>query len=175
MEKLEALKYRGAKQGSHMESGNGMVDACIAIVRQHEAEQPQEAVERVARAISAWRWDQKTDEPWERLKPSVQQAYRDQARAALDAMGAGTGSAPDAQGVSDDPLGNLGTIPLGGNPAAPASEAFSRVEEALRFFKGNLLHDGDDENPYSSPTKELLEDGYELAMEALAALPALKP
>ena len=42
-------------------------------------------VARVAKAISRWRWDQKTNEPWERLKPSVQHAYLEQAQAALDA------------------------------------------------------------------------------------------
>lgn len=46
----------------------------------------EELAERVARAISAWRWDQKTEECWERLKPAVQAAYRDQAKAAIAAV-----------------------------------------------------------------------------------------
>ena len=38
--KLEALKFPNARLGSHMESGNSMVDACIAVLRLHQAEQP---------------------------------------------------------------------------------------------------------------------------------------
>lgn len=39
VEKLESLKYPNAKAGSHLESGNSMIDACIAVTRIH-TEQP---------------------------------------------------------------------------------------------------------------------------------------
>ena len=53
---------------------------------QQTAEQPDDMIEGVAIAISAWRWDRKTDEPWERINEPVKEAYRDQARAAIAAM-----------------------------------------------------------------------------------------
>ncbi|WP_435008023.1 hypothetical protein P12x_005290 [Tundrisphaera lichenicola] len=199
IEKLCSCMYR-LQRRDYEQGYNAGVTKSISIVRQHEAEQPLELVERVAKAISAWRWDQKTDEPWERLKPSVQEAYRDQARAAITVMGAGTGSAPDAQGVSDNPLGNLGTIPPGGNPAAPASEAYRQVEEALAFYANpqnwwcrnadglgyhhaNLSGSmerlnaqvGIIEHRPNFVHEQFYNDCGKRGKEALAALPAMKP
>lgn len=66
------------------------VSEAINIIRTHQPviseERRKELTEQVALAISAWRWDRKSDEPWDSINEPVKKAYRDQAKAALSVV-----------------------------------------------------------------------------------------
>jgi hypothetical protein len=91
VEKLETLYYPtgGGTLGAARIAAIG---EAIAIVRQHEAEQMLELVERVAIAICPWYAGGKDSEPdpakvWMTMDSRLQNAYREQAKAAVAAMG----------------------------------------------------------------------------------------
>ena len=201
IEKLEALKediyYVDGRPNLAPFAGevNSVVDKAIALVRQHQAEQPQEEVERVItclRKVFAARWkhthvaDGVVKELAEAAIAAMPSRPMNTARVQLICsnleLEAALGKHPD---LANDPLfnetisrnkdaiaamvdGSATIAPVAGEPdsrLAPASEAYRKVEEALRVIASG----GVGQYRWSMTKAE------ETAREALAALPALKP
>lgn len=91
IEVLEAEKTNG-ELTEYGELRNATIDSCIEIIRCIGNEPPtEEEIELVAIAISPWRSGKDMrmryhDFSWEKVMPNVQDAYRNQARAALTAF-----------------------------------------------------------------------------------------
>jgi len=111
IEKLETAKNRDPHQSYATIARNAGVADAIAIVREHEAEQPAasaEAVERVARAIyGVFPECNSEGEPvaWDKLEASYwQETYRGRARAAIAAMADGSATLAPVVAESDPQL-----------------------------------------------------------------------
>lgn len=108
-------------------------------VRQHAAQPPQEVVERVAEAISPWYNLRKSstppDEFWQGCSPAAKGAYREQAKAAIAAMG----ECPSGQRIGSTE--GEGHARAGSNPASSTTSTLNGLIHRLQDLIEELDYD----------------------------------
>jgi hypothetical protein len=133
IEKLEKLRVPHIPYGNYSNVRNWAITEAIAIIRQHQAEQSQEMVERVAKALhlNAYGREEPDDNQfskWETLPQMFREDFIDDAQTAIAAMGASGTLATSESTISD----SRGSLPNRTNKAIPEAPANMWLREGMQ-------------------------------------------